>query len=260
MTTRIAVLASGRGSNLLAILQVIDAGQLDAEVVGVFSDKPGAPALQRVPPAARWSRDAKAFADREAFDAELADAVAASQPDWIVCAGYMRILGEAFVQRFRGRLLNIHPSLLPKYRGLRTHARALQAGDVEHGASVHFVVPELDAKAPRQAGEPGIGFAGRAELDLVGSELFAGEVGDDGAAERLGDELVSPTGTEERLARGDHLLHQRRERRGEGLGPAQCLHAFAAGKRGAACRFRHRDAVRTLAAAGAAGAAVRLGR
>ena len=147
MTTRIAVLASGRGSNLQAILQAIATSQLDAEVVGVFSDKPDAPALQRVPPSARWARDAKAFADREAFDTELADAVAAAQPDWIVCAGYMRILGAPFVQRFRGRLLNIHPSLLPKYRGLHTHARALQAGDSEHGASVHFVVPELDAGA-----------------------------------------------------------------------------------------------------------------
>ena len=147
MTIRIAVLASGRGSNLLAILQAIVAGTLNADVVGVFSDKPDAPALHHVPPDARWSRDAKAFPDRASFDAELADAVAASRPDWIVCAGYMRILGEAFVQRFRGRLLNIHPSLLPKYRGLRTHARALQAGDTEHGASVHFVVPELDAGA-----------------------------------------------------------------------------------------------------------------
>ncbi len=145
MTIRIAVLASGRGSNLEAILQAIATGQLDAEVIGVFSDKPEAPALQRVPPAARWSRDAKAFPDRASFDAALADAVAASRPDWVVCAGYMRILGEAFVQRFRGRLLNIPPSLLPKYRGLQTHARALQAGDAEHGASVHFVVPELDA-------------------------------------------------------------------------------------------------------------------
>lgn len=140
MTIRIAVLASGRGSNLEAILQAIATGQLDAEVIGVFSDKPEAPALQRVPPAARWSRDAKAFPDRASFDAATA-----SRPDWVVCAGYMRILGEAFVQRFRGRLLNIHPSLLPKYRGLQTHARALQAGDAEHGASVHFVVPELDA-------------------------------------------------------------------------------------------------------------------
>ena len=147
MTIRIAVLASGRGSNLQAILDAIADGVLDAQVVGVFSDKPAAPALQRVAEPLRWSRKAKDYADRGAFDAELADAVAAAQPDWIFCAGYMRILGDAFVARFRGRLLNIHPSLLPKYRGLHTHQRALDAGDAEHGASVHFVVPELDAGA-----------------------------------------------------------------------------------------------------------------
>ena len=148
MTIRLAVLASGRGSNLQAILGAIADGTLDAEVVGVFSDKRAAPALLRVPEPLRWSRKAKEYADREAFDAELADAVAASRPDWVVCAGYMRILGDAFVQRFRGRLINIHPSLLPKYRGLHTHARALAAGDAEHGASVHFVIPELDAGTP----------------------------------------------------------------------------------------------------------------
>ena len=147
MTIRLAVLASGRGSNLQAILDAIAGGQLDAEVVGVFSDKPAAAALQRVPEAGRWARDPKAFADRAAFDAALADAVAACTPDWVVCAGYMRILGDAFVQRFRGRLLNIHPSLLPRHRGLQTHARALSEGDAEHGASVHFVSPELDAGA-----------------------------------------------------------------------------------------------------------------
>jgi phosphoribosylglycinamide formyltransferase-1 len=89
----------------------------------------------------------RAHPTREAFDAELADAVADSTPDLVVCAGYLRILGLAFVERFRGRLINIHPSLLPKYRGLRTHARALEAGEREHGASVHFVTPELDAGA-----------------------------------------------------------------------------------------------------------------
>jgi phosphoribosylglycinamide formyltransferase-1 len=147
MTVRLAVLASGRGSNLQAVLDAIAGGALDARVVGVFSDKPAARALQRVAEPLRWSRDARAAASREAFDAALADAVAASRPDWVLCAGYMRILGDAFVQRFRGRLLNIHPSLLPRHRGLHTHARALQAGDTEHGASVHFVVPELDAGA-----------------------------------------------------------------------------------------------------------------
>ena len=144
---RLAVLASGRGSNLQAILDAIANGTLDAEVAGVFSDKPGCEALRRVPDALRWSRDAAAYANRAGFDADLAAAVAAVRPDWIVCAGYLRILGEGFVARFAGRLLNIHPSLLPKHRGLRTHARALAAGDAEHGASVHFVVPELDAGA-----------------------------------------------------------------------------------------------------------------
>jgi phosphoribosylglycinamide formyltransferase-1 len=147
VTLRLAVLASGRGSNLQAILDAIDRGVLAAEVVGVFSDKPAAAALQRVPEPRRWARDAKGYARRSEFDAELADAIASAQPDWVVCAGYMRILGDAVVQRFRGRLLNIHPSLLPKHRGLQTHARALEDGDAEHGASVHFVVPELDAGA-----------------------------------------------------------------------------------------------------------------
>jgi phosphoribosylglycinamide formyltransferase-1 len=147
MTARIAVLASGSGSNLEALLDAIDAGQLDAQVVGVFSDKPAAFALQRVPGPLRWSRAPKAYASREAFDADLADAVVATTPDWVICAGYMRILGATFVERFRGRVLNIHPSLLPKYRGLHTHARALEVGDTEHGASVHFVIPELDAGA-----------------------------------------------------------------------------------------------------------------
>lgn len=141
------MLASGRGSNLQAIDDAIADARLDARIVGVFSDKPQAAALQRVPEALRWSADPSRFDSRDDFDATLADAIAATRPDWIVCAGYMRILGDVVVNRFRGQLLNVHPSLLPKYRGLRTHARALQAGDREHGASVHFVVPELDAGA-----------------------------------------------------------------------------------------------------------------
>jgi len=144
---RLAVLVSGRGSNLQALLDAIAAGTLDAQVVGVFSDKLQAPALERVAPALRWSRDAKAYAHRAEFDAELADALDAVQPDWVVCAGYLRLLGDDFVARFRGRLLNIHPSLLPAYRGLRKHARAIDDGATEHGASVHFVSPELDAGA-----------------------------------------------------------------------------------------------------------------
>lgn len=144
---RIAVLASGRGSNLQALLDAIADGRLDATVVAVFSDRPAAPALQKVPSALRWSADARAFPFREAFDAALGDAVEAAAPDWVVCAGYMRILATPFVTRFRGRLLNIHPSLLPRHKGLHTHRRVLEAGEVEHGASVHFVVPALDAGA-----------------------------------------------------------------------------------------------------------------
>lgn len=144
---RIAVLASGRGSNLQCLLDGIANGQLDADIVGVFSDKPAAAALDKVPPARRWARSPKDFANREAFDEALGDAVAASRPDWIICAGYMRILGAGFVQRFNNRLVNIHPSLLPLHKGLHTHARAIEAGHAEHGASVHFVVPELDAGA-----------------------------------------------------------------------------------------------------------------
>jgi phosphoribosylglycinamide formyltransferase-1 len=144
---RIAVLASGRGSNLQAIVDAIAGGRLDATLAGVFSDRPACAALGRVPGPLRWSRDARAFTRREAFDALLAEAVAAVRPDWIVCAGYLRILGDVFVERFRGRILNIHPSLLPEFRGLRTHARAIEAGARTHGASVHFVIPELDAGA-----------------------------------------------------------------------------------------------------------------
>lgn len=142
---RLAFLVSGRGSNLQAVLDAIAAEQLDARVVGVFSDRPDAAALQRVPPAMRWSARPRSFPDRRAYEQALGDAVAATRPDWIVCAGYMRILGDAIVQRFAGRMLNIHPSLLPLYPGLDTHARAIAAGDAEHGASVHVVTHALDA-------------------------------------------------------------------------------------------------------------------
>lgn len=176
---RIAVLVSGRGSNLQAILDAIDAGSLPARIVGVFSDKPGAAALQRVEPALRWSASPKEYSSREAFDAALGDAIEAARPDWIVCAGYLRILCDAFVERFRGRLLNIHPSLLPKYPGLRTHARAIAEGEAEHGASVHFVIPELDAgtvvaqaRVPVQPGDDADALAARV-LDVEHPLLVA---------------------------------------------------------------------------------------
>lgn len=144
---RLAVLASGRGSNLQAIIDAIAAGELDARIVGVFSDRVSAGALARARGAGLHAQPVRPrdFPDREAHDRALFDAIAAVQPDLIVCAGYMRLISDAAVRRFEGRMINIHPSLLPNYRGLDTHARALAAGDREHGASVHAVVPALDA-------------------------------------------------------------------------------------------------------------------
>ena len=143
----IAVLASGRGSNLQALLDAIAAGTLDARIAGVFSDKPacGAIAIARGHGLHAVAVSPRHCADRTAHDEALFSEIAAVQPDLIVCAGYMRIIGAGFVRRFEGRMINIHPSLLPKYTGLDTHARALAAGDREHGASVHALIPELDA-------------------------------------------------------------------------------------------------------------------
>jgi phosphoribosylglycinamide formyltransferase 1 len=147
VTLRIAVLASGRGSNLRAILAARDRGALDVEVAGVGSDQPGsgAVATARARGLPVFARPPAEFADRAAFDAALLDFACGVQPDVIVCAGYMRLLGADAVRRARGRMINIHPSLLPAYPGLRTHARALADRVAEHGASVHVVTAELDA-------------------------------------------------------------------------------------------------------------------
>jgi phosphoribosylglycinamide formyltransferase-1 len=144
---RLAILASGHGSNLRALIEAQRAGTFDARIVGVFSDKPdcGAIALAAAEGLAVFHRRPKDFATREGFDESLFSAVAAVQPDLIVCAGYMRLISEAVVRRFPGCMINLHPSLLPKYPGLRTHERVLTAGDAEHGASVHVVTPALDA-------------------------------------------------------------------------------------------------------------------
>lgn len=146
VTPRLAVLASGRGSNLQAILDAIADGRLDACVAGVFGDRPRAFALERardagIPARALRPRD---FAGRDEFDAALFAEIASVSPDIIVCAGYMRLLGAAALEPWAGRIINIHPSLLPDFKGLDTHARALAAGVAEHGASVHFVTPDLD--------------------------------------------------------------------------------------------------------------------
>lgn len=143
---RIAVLASGRGSNLQALVDAIASHRLDARIVGVFSDRPEALALQRAAGAGIPARaiEPRAFANRLAFDDEFFRRVDAAAPDVIVCAGYMRLISEAAVQARRGRLVNIHPSLLPAFKGLRTHQQALDSGVAEHGASVHYVTPDLD--------------------------------------------------------------------------------------------------------------------
>ena len=144
---RLAVLASGRGSNLQAILDAIADGTLDAEVAGVFSDKPDARAVQRARAAGIHAEalPAKDFASRDDFDRAFFARVDAVAPDVIVCAGYMRIIGAVAVEDRVGRMLNIHPSLLPAFKGLHTHRQALAAGVAEHGASVHLVTAELDA-------------------------------------------------------------------------------------------------------------------
>lgn len=147
MSFRVAVLVSGRGSNLRALIDAQHAGTLPVEIAGVFSDRPECNAIAlagqySIPTVALRARD---FADREAYDAALFDRIDAIQPDLIVCAGYMRIISDAAVRRFQGRMINVHPSLLPKYPGLHTHARAIAAGDREHGASVHLVIPALDS-------------------------------------------------------------------------------------------------------------------
>ncbi|RNF86055.1 phosphoribosylglycinamide formyltransferase [Montanilutibacter psychrotolerans] len=143
---RIAVLASGRGSNLQAILDAIAQGSLDAVVAGVFSDKADAPALAkgRESGAVTASLSPRAFASRADYDESLFRLVDDVHPDLIVCAGYMRLVSEREVAARNGKMLNIHPSLLPAFKGLRTHQQALDAGVSWHGASVHFVSPELD--------------------------------------------------------------------------------------------------------------------
>jgi len=143
---RIVILISGRGSNMQAIVQQCAERRWPAKVVAVISNRPDAKGLAYARERGIETAvvDHKAYGTREAFDAALAAVVDACEPDLVVLAGFMRILGTAFVQRYEGRLLNIHPSLLPAFPGLYTHRRALDAGCKLVGATVHFVTPELD--------------------------------------------------------------------------------------------------------------------
>lgn len=142
MTCRVVVLLSGRGSNFRAI---VDAG-LPVEIVAVISNRPQAAGLAyaRARDIEAVALDHTAYTDREAFDARLADEIERHRPDLVVLAGYMRILSPTFIARFEGRLLNIHPSLLPAFPGLKTHERALAEGVKIHGCTVHFVTAQLD--------------------------------------------------------------------------------------------------------------------
>jgi len=144
--TKLCVLISGNGSNLQAIIDNIEAGKLNAQICGVISNRPNAYGLTRAKNAGIEAicLDHTAFEDRESYDKELQATIEALNPDCIVLAGFMRILTPEFVNNFSGKLVNIHPSLLPKYKGLNTHQRAIDNGDKEHGVSVHFVTPELD--------------------------------------------------------------------------------------------------------------------
>ena len=139
----IVILVSGRGSNMQAI---VDAAIPGARIAAIISNRPDAGALGFAAERGIASAivDHKAYSDRVAFDAALADCIDRFQPDLLVLAGFMRVLTDDFVRRYDGRLINIHPSLLPSFPGLHTHRRALEAGVRVHGATVHFVTPTLD--------------------------------------------------------------------------------------------------------------------
>lgn len=143
---RIVILISGRGTNMEAIVQACAAEGWPARVAAVISNRPDAAGLAfaRERGIATVAVDHKLFEQREAFDAALAAAIDGFRPDVLVLAGFMRILSDGFVQRFAGRMVNVHPSLLPAFTGLHTHRRAIEAGCKAAGATVHFVTPALD--------------------------------------------------------------------------------------------------------------------
>ena len=147
---RIAILISGRGSNMQAFIDACQSGALAANICLVVSNNPQATGLEK---AASMGIETtcinhRDFPDRETFDQALVDCLHRHQVDLVILAGFMRILTPVFIAPYQGRLLNIHPSLLPKYPGLDTHQRALDAGDEEAGVTVHFVTPELDGGPP----------------------------------------------------------------------------------------------------------------
>ena len=206
--TPIAVLASGRGSNLAALIAARREGRLAVDFALVASDKAAAPALRRAEAEgiATLALDPQGYPDRRSYDLALFERVAASGADLIVLAGFMRVLDAVALAPWAGRMINLHPSLLPKYRGLHTHRRALEAGDAEHGASVHFVTPELDGgpliaqvRMPVQPGDTPETLAARLQplehrlLLACVAALVAGRiVWRDGGVEADGQRLLVP--------------------------------------------------------------------
>lgn len=146
---KLVILISGRGSNMEAIVRACAREGWPAEVAAVISNRPGAAGLEFAAShgIATAVVDHRAFDGRDSFDAALAAEIDRFAPDLVVLAGFMRILTPAFVAKYEGRMLNIHPSLLPSFKGIHTHQQALDAGVALHGASVHFVIPELDSGA-----------------------------------------------------------------------------------------------------------------
>ncbi len=143
---RVAILISGRGSNMEALIAAAKSPDYPAQIVGVLASRPDAPGLRTaashgIPTAWRWHKD---YPNRIGFELAISDVLKLWRPDIVALAGFMRILTPEFVGKWQGRLINIHPSLLPLHRGLDTHAAALAAGDKEHGCTVHFVSPGVD--------------------------------------------------------------------------------------------------------------------
>jgi phosphoribosylglycinamide formyltransferase-1 len=143
---RVAILISGRGSNMSALIEAAKAPDYPAQIVGVFANKPDAGGLQTaaahgIATAWRWHKD---YPSRTGFELAIADVLKLWRPDIIALAGFMRILTPEFTEKWKGRMINIHPSLLPLHKGLHTHEAAIAAGDKEHGCTVHFVTPGMD--------------------------------------------------------------------------------------------------------------------
>lgn len=142
----IVILISGRGSNMMSIVDAVNDGTLNVNVAAIISNRPDASGLDFAQQQGIHNTviDHKLYDTREQFDQNLAKEIDQFSPDLVILAGFMRILTAEFVEHFADRLINIHPSLLPKFKGLNTHQRAIDAGEKEHGASVHIVTPELD--------------------------------------------------------------------------------------------------------------------